>query len=100
MCRAWSDALRPLREAMVYLKRGKRYKHGRAGVEVDLAKALELFIEGAARGSTLAMVDAGLVCWEVGRRGEALVWYRKAAQLGDLAAMCHFALSSLQSKSF
>lgn len=96
VCRAWSDALKPLREAMDFLRWGKRYKHGRAGVKADLSRALDYFLEGAARGSTLAMVDAGLIYWEMGKREDAIVWYKRAAELGDPAGQCNLAISFLQ----
>ncbi|GKD04098.1 F-box protein [Tanacetum coccineum] len=34
VCKSWRDGLRPLREAMLFLRWGKRYKHGRGGVKV------------------------------------------------------------------
>lgn len=96
VCRAWRDALRPLREAMVFLKWGKRFKHGRGGVKANLGKALDSFLKAAARGSTLAMVDAGLIYWEMGKREEGIVWYRRAAELGDPAGQCNLAITCLQ----
>ncbi|KAL0447163.1 UNVERIFIED_CONTAM: F-box protein [Sesamum latifolium] len=96
VCRAWRDALKPLREAMVFLKWGKRFKHGRGGVKANLSKALDSFLKGAARGSTLAMVDAGLIYWEMGRKDEGIAWYRRAAELGDPAGQCNLAISYLQ----
>ncbi|KAK6116544.1 hypothetical protein DH2020_049650 [Rehmannia glutinosa] len=96
VCRAWRDALKPLREAMVFLKWGKRFKHGRGGVKANLSKALDCFLKGAARGSTLAMVDAGLIYWEMGKKDEGIVWYRRAAELGDPAGQCNLAISYLQ----
>ncbi|GFP97499.1 F-box protein at1g70590 [Phtheirospermum japonicum] len=96
VCRAWRDALKPLREAMVFLKWGKRFKHGRGGVKANPSKALDCFLKGAARGSTLAMVDAGLIYWEMGKKEEGIVWYRKAAELGDPAGQCNLAISYLQ----
>ncbi|PIN09982.1 hypothetical protein CDL12_17427 [Handroanthus impetiginosus] len=96
VCRAWRDALKPLREAMVLLKWGKRFKHGRGGVKPNLSKALDSFLKGAARGSTLAMVDAGLIFWEMGKKDEAIAWYRRAAELGDPAGQCNLAISYLQ----
>ncbi|KAG8366078.1 hypothetical protein BUALT_Bualt17G0038500 [Buddleja alternifolia] len=96
VCRAWRDALKPLREAMVFLKWGKRFKHGRGGVKANLGKALDSFLKGAARGSTLAMVDAGLIYWEMGKKDEAVGWYRRAAELGDPAGQCNLAISYLQ----
>ncbi|KAL3835604.1 hypothetical protein ACJIZ3_010340 [Penstemon smallii] len=99
VCRAWRDALKPLREAMVFLKWGKRFKHGRGGVKANLSKALDSFLKGAARGSTLAMVDAGLIYWEIGKKEKGLFWYRKAAELGDPAGQCNLAISYLQADS-
>ncbi|KAH6828039.1 F-box family protein [Perilla frutescens var. hirtella] len=96
VCRAWRDALKPLREAMVMFKWGKRFKHGRGGVKPNLSKALENFLKAAARGSILAMVDAGLIYWEMGKREDAILWYTRAAELGDPAGQCNLAISFLQ----
>lgn len=96
VCKAWRDALKPLREAMLFLKLGKRLKHGRGGVKPSMSKALGYFLQGAARGSTLAMVDAGLIYWEMGKRDEGIDWYIKAAELGDPAGQCNLAISYLQ----
>lgn len=81
---------------MVLLRLGKRYKHGRAGVRPDKEKALESFLKGVERGSTLAMVDAGLVYWEMGKRELGFGFYERAALLGDPSAMCNLALALLQ----
>ena len=48
-------------------------------------KALDSFLKDATRGLTLAMVDAGLVYWEMGKKGKAVALYKRAAVLGDLA---------------
>ncbi|KAL6577912.1 hypothetical protein OROMI_010240 [Orobanche minor] len=96
VCRAWRDALKPLREAMILLKSGKRFKHGRGPVKANPIKALDCFLKGAARGSTLAMVDAGLIYWEMGEKEEGIVWYRRAAELGDPAGQCNLAIAYLQ----
>ncbi|XP_009796602.1 F-box protein At1g70590-like [Nicotiana sylvestris] len=96
VCKSWCDALRPLREAMLFLKYGKNFKHGRGGVEVNLNKALDSFLQGAARGSTLAMVDAGLLYWEMGRKEQGVSFYRKAAVLGDPAGQCNLGISLLE----
>ncbi|KAF5746568.1 F-box protein [Tripterygium wilfordii] len=96
VCRSWRDALCPLREAMVLLRWGKRFKHGKGGVRPNTEKALESFLKGAARGSTLAMVDAGLMYWESGKREEAAALYRRAAELGDPAGQCNLGISYLQ----
>lgn len=81
---------------MVFLRWGKRFKHGRGGVKPNLKKALESFLKGAARGSALAMVDAGLVYWEMGEKGKGIALYRKAAELGDPAGLCNLGISYLQ----
>lgn len=96
VCKSWNDALRPLRDAMLFLRWGKRFKHGRGGVKPNSAKALDCFLKGAARGSTLAMVDAGLLYWEMGRKEEGIAWYSKAAQLGDPTGQCNLGICYLQ----
>ncbi|GAB2297969.1 hypothetical protein Dimus_032052 [Dionaea muscipula] len=96
VCRSWNDALRPMREAMLFLRWGKRFKHGRGGVRQNLRKALDSFLKGAARGLTLAMVDAGLVYWEMGKRDEGIAFYRRAAELGDPAGQCNLGIAYLQ----
>ncbi|CAL1395241.1 unnamed protein product [Linum trigynum] len=98
VCKSWSEALQPLREAMLLLRWGKRFKHGRGGVKSDLNKALDSFLKGAARGSSLAMVDAGLVYWEIGEKEKAVGLYRKAAELGDPAGQCNLGIYYLQAK--
>ncbi|KAI6694890.1 hypothetical protein NL676_022600 [Syzygium grande] len=95
-CRSWNEALRPLREAMLLLHWGKRFKHGRGGARANPEKALESFLKGAARGSTLAMVDAGLMYWEMGKKEAAVELYRKAASLGDPAGQCNLGIACLQ----
>lgn len=99
VCRAWRDALKPLREAMLFLRWGKRFKHGR-GVKQNTEKALESFLKGAARGSTLAMVDAGLVYWEMGKKEDAIQLYRRAAELADSAGQCNLGISYLRGEIF
>lgn len=81
---------------MAIFKWAKRFKHGRGGVKPDLDKALDSFLKAAARGSILAMVDAGLIYWKMGKIEEAIVWYRRAAELGDPAGQCNLAISFLQ----
>ncbi|OVA20631.1 F-box domain [Macleaya cordata] len=98
VCRSWRDALRPLREAMLFVRWGKRFKHGRGGVRPNLQKALDSFLQGAARGSTLAMVDAGLIYWEMGKRDEGIAFYKRAAELGDSAGCCNLGISYLQAE--
>ncbi|CAK9312382.1 unnamed protein product [Citrullus colocynthis] len=98
VCKDWFEAFRPLREAMLFLRWGKRFKHGRGGVRPNSDKALNSFLKGAARGSTLAMVDAGLLYWEMGNKNEAIALYQKAADLGDPSAKCNLGISFLHAK--
>jgi hypothetical protein len=65
VCRSWNQALAPLREGMLFLEWGKKWKHGRGGVSCNLGKALDSFQKGAIRGCAAAMVDAGLLLWEL-----------------------------------
>lgn len=85
---------------MLFLKWGKRFKHGRGGVKPNLKKALDSFLKGAARGSTMAMVDAGLIYWEMGKKEEGIAWYRKAAELGNPTGQCNLGISYLQGNCF
>lgn len=80
----------------MFLKWGKKFKHGRSGIKVNVKKALDCFLKGAERGSTLAMVDAGLVYWEMGFKAEAIRFYFRAADLGDSTAQCNLGISYLQ----
>ncbi|KAE9607067.1 putative 43kDa postsynaptic protein [Lupinus albus] len=98
VCRSWSEAVRPLREAMMLLQWGKRFKHGRGGFRQNAEKALESFLKAAARGSALAMVDAGLMYWEMGEKDRAVDLYLKAAELGNHAAQCNLGLFYLQAE--
>lgn len=82
----------------MFLRWGKRFKHGRSGVRRDIDKALAFFLQGAARGSTLAMVDAGLVYWEMGDKDRGIALYRKAAELGDPAGQLNLGISYLQAE--
>ncbi|ONI30308.1 hypothetical protein PRUPE_1G243200 [Prunus persica] len=95
-CKSWYEALRPLRQAMLYMRWGKRFKHGRGGVQPNMDKALDAFLKGAALGSPMAMVDAGLIYWERGLKDKAVALYQKAADLGDLAGKCNLGISYLQ----
>ena len=63
-CKTWCKGLEPLREGMLFLQLGKKFKHGH-GVAKNLEKALQSFTKGAARGCAAAMVDAGLLLWEM-----------------------------------
>lgn len=100
VCRSWRDSLRPLREAVFLHRRGKKLKHGRDGVPTDIGKALECFLKGVVRGSTVAMVDAGLIYWEMGKREKAISLYQRAADLGDLSGQCNLGISYLKGKAF
>ncbi|KAF5175373.1 F-box protein [Thalictrum thalictroides] len=75
---------------------GKNFKHGRGGVSPNLDKALDSFLKGVYRGSTLAMVDAGLVYWELGKIDQGIALYMKAAELGDPAGQCNLGISYLR----
>ncbi|GLJ49371.1 hypothetical protein SUGI_1044440 [Cryptomeria japonica] len=96
VCRAWNEALAPLREAMVMVRWGKRFKHGTSGVSQNRDKALHSFLNAARKGSSAAMVDAGLLLWEMGRKEQGIELYRAAADLGDAAGQCNLGLSYLQ----
>ncbi|XP_066343071.1 F-box protein At1g70590-like isoform X2 [Miscanthus floridulus] len=119
-CRAWRDALRLLREAAALHAYGRRVKHGLvagsaasrgAGGErleterqralglfrrTERQRALGLFRRAARLDSAAAMVDAGLMCWEDGRREEAVGYYRSAADLGHPVGMCNLGVSYLE----
>lgn len=107
-CRAWRDALRPLREAAALHAYGRRLKHGTVAgsaasrgaggerLETERQRALGLFRRAARLGSAAAMVDAGLMCWEDGRREEAVGYYRSAADLGHPVGMCNLGVSYLE----
>ncbi|KAI3985644.1 hypothetical protein MKX01_033927 [Papaver californicum] len=84
VCKSWRDALKPLREAIV------------CGVRPNIQKALDSFLQGSVRGSTLAMVDAGLIYREMGKREEGIIFYRRAAELGDPVGRCNLGISYLQ----
>ncbi|PKA57790.1 F-box protein [Apostasia shenzhenica] len=97
VCRSWREALRPLREAMVLLRWGKRFKHG-CGVRRDPSRAMESFLKGAERGCAAAMVDAGLMYWEMGRKEEGKDFYARAAELGHPAGQCNLGIYYLEAK--
>ncbi|KAL5718174.1 hypothetical protein ACHQM5_011109 [Ranunculus cassubicifolius] len=96
VCKSWRDSLTPLREAMLFLVWGKKFKHGSGGVRVNKNKALDSFLKGVYLGSTLAMVDAGLLYWELGKKEEGIRLYMKAADLGDPAGQCNLGISFLR----
>eukprot|EP00897_Mesotaenium_endlicherianum_P008736 jgi/Mesen1/7891/ME000420S07039 len=93
-CRAWREASASLREAMLFSLWGKKYRHGR-GVSKNPAKALDCFEKASERGSVAAMVDAGLMLWEQGRKGAAVKWYRRAAGEGSSLGQLNLALALL-----
>ncbi|KAM0893915.1 hypothetical protein ACQ4PT_024816 [Festuca glaucescens] len=103
-CRAWRDALQPLREAAALHAHGRRLKHGPAvpapcgveGRDVARRSALGMFQRAARLGSAAAMVDAGLLCWEEGQREEAMGYYQRAAELGHPVGMCNLGVSYLE----
>ncbi|CAM6092260.1 unnamed protein product [Calypogeia fissa] len=99
VCKGWCEALEPLRQAMLFVHWGKKLKHGRGGFSRNLDKALDSFLKGAVRGCAAAMVDAGLLLWEMGRREEGIQWYKQAADLGDPAGQCNLGLAYLQEPS-
>lgn len=99
VCRSWCQALAPLRKAMHFVHWGKRFKHGRGGVTRNVDKALHSFLNGAKRGCAAAMVDAGLLMWEMGQKQEGVFWYKQAAELGDPAGQCNLGLAYLQDSS-
>ncbi|KAK4261365.1 hypothetical protein QN277_004372 [Acacia crassicarpa] len=98
VCRSWSEALKPLREAMLLLSWGKRFKHGKRSVRPNIDKALDSFLKAAARGSALAMVDAGLIYWQMGEKEKAIALYQRAAELGDPAGQCNLGIAYLQAE--
>ena len=65
-------------------------------METERQRALGLFRRAARLGSAAAMVDAGLMCWEEGRREEAVEYYRSAAELGHPVGMCNLGVSYLE----
>ncbi|KAL3829274.1 hypothetical protein ACJIZ3_018076 [Penstemon smallii] len=79
VCVAWRDALKPLREAMVLVEAGRILKR-----------------EGAAYGSTMAMVEAGLIYSLIGRKDEGVLLFRRAAELGDPAGAHNLAIFNLE----
>ncbi|KAF3793686.1 F-box protein [Nymphaea thermarum] len=99
VCRAWREGLQPLREAVVLVRWGKRFKHGTGGVRRNVPKALETFLKAASRGCAAAMVDAGLIYWEMGKKDEGIALFQEAALLGDPAGQCNLGLSCLQAES-
>ncbi|RRT74040.1 hypothetical protein B296_00005986 [Ensete ventricosum] len=98
VCQSWREALRPLREAMVLLRLGKGYKRGRGpGIgRPNPHRALEYFLKGVDRGSAPAMVDAGLMYWEMGKKEEAEALYRRAAELGYPVGQCNLGVCYLE----
>nr|GEV57279.1 protein floury 1-like [Tanacetum cinerariifolium] len=50
------------------------------------------------RGSTLAMVNAGLVYWEIWKKDEGVRTYKRAVELNDPAGQCNLGISYLQGR--
>ncbi len=76
---------------------GRAYRKG-LGVEPDLEKAKEYFLEAAEKGESQAMVALAQYCLYVEKDAEqAEKWFRKAAQLGDGLAM--YELACLQTSA-
>ncbi|GKE53958.1 hypothetical protein Tco_1489114 [Tanacetum coccineum] len=51
-------------------------------IKVNVEKAMDSFLKGAVRGSTLVMVDVGLVYWEIRKKDEGVRMYKRVAELG------------------
>lgn len=84
---ASSDPTGLFNEGLVY-EQGKRYS-------VDLAKASQLYLKAAERGHIQAMVQlAGIYLNGSTNQKDALVWYKKAASLGDRDALYQLGLLS------
>ncbi|KAI3735438.1 hypothetical protein L6452_14935 [Arctium lappa] len=89
VCKSWRGGLRPLLEAMLFLGWRKRLKHVVAGwVKHDIHKALDSFLKGVTRGSTLAMVDVRLIYWEKGKK-EGVNLCRRVVEHGDPTCQCN-----------
>ncbi|PWA41357.1 F-box protein [Artemisia annua] len=84
--------------SMCLAKSCSRMMRSRRTSLVNVQKALDLFLKGAARGSTLTMVDTGLVCWEIGKKDEGVRMYKRAAEHGDSVGQCNLGISYLQGK--
>lgn len=84
------------------LRVGKGYKRGRGpGIgRPNPHRALEYFLKGVDRGSAPAMVDAGLMYWEMGKKEEAEALYRRAAELGYPAGQCNLGVCYLEGNCF
>ncbi|GJU15548.1 phosphoenolpyruvate carboxylase [Tanacetum coccineum] len=63
---------------------------------VNVQNALDSFLKGAALGSTLAMVDAGLVYWEIRKKDEGVRMYKRDAKLGDPSGLHIFLIQRNQ----
>nr|CAD1837070.1 unnamed protein product [Ananas comosus var. bracteatus] len=74
-------------ETVVLLRWGKRCKNGHDSDSTNSYRILELFRSAAACGSAAAMVDAGLMCREIGNRDKAREMSRKAP-LFDTLNLC------------
>ena len=69
---------------------GYKYAHGK-GVERDLEKALECYLEGAEAGCVQAEAAVGTCCWNgegtMRDYGEAAYWHERAALHGNAHSM-------------
>lgn len=98
VCKSWCEVLRPLWEGMLFLRWGKRFKYGHGMVRPNLDTALHWFLKAVASGSTLAVVEAGLIYWEKGQKNKAIAMYKKAAALGDPAGQCNLGIFYFQAE--
>jgi TPR repeat protein len=70
---------------------GMLYSHGGDGIPLDYVKAVELFRKAAEQGDSYALYNLGW-CYESGLgvskdRQQAMAWYSKAADKGNLLAL-------------
>ncbi|KAG4934207.1 hypothetical protein JHK87_048209 [Glycine soja] len=62
---------------MGLLCRGKPFKNDHCGTGPNANKALDSFIKATVCGSTLTMVEVGLIYWERGKKPKAMEFYLK-----------------------
>lgn len=91
-----------LPEAAYFL--GCSYSTGALGLEVDAARAFDLYTRAAKADHAQASYRAA-VCYELGvgtRRDvdKALTWYKRAAQLGDVSSMYKLGMLALDGNNF
>lgn len=84
--------------AMFYL--ASNYGSGGLGLEVDYEKAYELYYKSATKGDHAESAYRTAVCNEIGAGTKrdpqrAMLWYRKAAKLGDVSAMYKLGMIAL-----